>query len=284
MLILLGYCTPIPMEADLRPDPEILKLWDERAAAYDRLCHAQGLFTLLSNRLIDMLPADLQGAVLDIGAGSGLTSELLLARHPQCEAILLDPVEAMIALARRNLAGQRAQFRVALIEEAPALGICAVAAIASVSMQYLELEATFNALERVVEPGGRFAFNLWYHHWEETATLSGMAGWHGIAQSVCDAEGVAGLAAPVPPKSPPKTREQLMSASQRHGFRLVAEHRDQDPSAVTWGIEFMAMNPEWPVKGLEPVAREELLSAMREMAAGTTEPVVSTRFAFERMA
>lgn len=272
------------MEADLRPDPEILKLWDERAAAYDRLCHAQGLFTLLSNRLIDMLPEDLQGAVLDIGAGSGLTSELLLARHPGCKVILLDPVEAMIALARRNLAGQRAQFHVALIDEAPALGIRAVAAIASASMQYLELETTFNALEPVIDPGGRFAFNLWYHHWEETATLSGMAGWHRIAQSVCDAEGVAGLAAPVPPKSPPKTREQLMSASQRHGFRLVAEHRDEDQSPVAWGVEFLAMNAEWPVKGLEPAAREKLLQAMIERAASDMEPVVSTRFAFERMA
>ncbi len=272
------------MEADLRPDPEVILLWEGRSAAYDCLCHTQELFTLLSNRLIDMLPAGLQGPVLDIGAGSGLTSELLLARHPRCEMILLDPVEAMIALARHNLAGRRAQFHVTTIEEAPALGIRVVAAIASVSMQYLELETAFNALEHVVQPGGRFAFNLWYHHWQETGDLKGMAGWHGVAQSVCDAAGVAGLAAPAPPMMPPKTREELMSASHRYGFLLVAEHRDEDHSPVAWGIDFMAMNADWPVKGLEPAAREALLRAMHELAAGESEPVVSTRFAFERMA
>ena len=73
-----------PHGGRLTLDPEIIRIWEGRAAAYDRLCHAQALFTLLSNRLIDMLPEDLQGAVLDIGAGSGLTSELLLARHPGC--------------------------------------------------------------------------------------------------------------------------------------------------------------------------------------------------------
>ena len=212
-----------------------------------------------------------------------MTSELLLARHPRSNTILLDPSPAMLQLARRNLAGRSAQFHQMSIEGAPALGVRAVASISSVAMQYLELETTFAALERVIEPCGRFAFNLWYHHWQETAANKGMAGWHGIAQSVCDAAGIVGLPAPATPKSPPKTRDALMGASQRHGFRLVAEHRDEDQSPVAWGIDFMAMSADWPVKGLEPSVREELLRAMREWAADELEPVVSTRFAFERV-
>ena len=66
------------------PDPEKLRFWEARATAYDRLCERWEIFSLLSNRLIDLLPADLEGPVLDIGAGSGLTSELLLdiTKHP----------------------------------------------------------------------------------------------------------------------------------------------------------------------------------------------------------
>jgi len=56
----------------MTPDPEKVRIWEARAPAYDRLCHHWDIFSLLSNRLIDLLPKDLQGPVLDIGAGSGL--------------------------------------------------------------------------------------------------------------------------------------------------------------------------------------------------------------------
>lgn len=268
----------------MTPDPETVRVWEDRAEAYDRLCHRWEIFTLLSSRLIDMLPADLEGPVLDLGAGSGLTTELLLARHPRCNSILLDPAAAMIEIARRNLAGRAADFHVASIEAAPALGIRAAAAVSSASMQFLEFEPAFAALERIIEPRGRFVFNLWNHHWEETAASNGMAEWHAIARAVCDAAGVAGLPEPVPPKNPPKTRRDLMSTSGRHGFQRVEEHRDEDHAPVARGIDFMAMTSDWPVKGLSPELRESLLQAMFDRAAGSNEPVVSTRFAFERIA
>src|SRR5881394_306153 len=94
----------------MTPDPEKVRIWEARAPAYDRLCHHWDIFSLLSNRLIDLLPADLQGPVLDIGAGSGLTSQLLLGRYPLCQAILIEPSQAMLNIARVNLVGRPAQF------------------------------------------------------------------------------------------------------------------------------------------------------------------------------
>jgi hypothetical protein len=87
------------------------------------------------------------------------------------------------------------------------------------------------------------------------------------------------LVAP-PPKPVPKTRAQLTSATRRHGFEPLAEHRDNDASPVAYGVDFMAMDKGWPAPGLEPSAREGLLDRMRERAEGKVESIGSTRFLF----
>lgn len=264
------------------PDPEKVRVWEARAPAYDRLCHRWEIFSLLSNRLIDLLPKNLQGPVLDIGAGSGLTSELLLARHPRCEAILIEPSEAMVNIARVNLAGRPARFFAMGLDQA-ARDLHAVAAIASASMQFLDLEPAFATFARVIAPGGHVAFNLWWHHWEETATGEMMSGWRSIARAAC-------LEAQLPPPDTPapapdaKTRTDLMNASRRHGFELLAEHRDEDLTWVGYGVEFMAMDADWPLKGCAPEARRALLNRMHELAQGKFEALISTRFLFQKTA
>ena len=138
----------------MTPDPEKIRFWEARAPAYDRLCRRWDIFSQLSNRLIDLLPANLQGPVLDIGAGSGLTSELLLARHPRCQAILIEPSEAMLNIARLNLIGRPAQFFTMGLDGVPVHDLQAVAALASASMQFLNVEHSFATLARVIAPGG----------------------------------------------------------------------------------------------------------------------------------
>jgi SAM-dependent methyltransferase len=263
------------------PDQEKVRFWEARAEAYDRFCRRWGIFTLLSTRLIDLLPPDLQGSVLDIGAGSGLTSELLLARRPQCDAILIEPSQAMVDIARVNLAGRRARFFVMGLDEAPARDLHAVAALASVSMQFVDLEPAFAVLARVIAPGGHVAFNLWYHHWEETTDNEGMSGWLPIAQAACRE---ARLEPPVAASPLPKvkTRGEMMSASRRHGFQILSEHGDEDRTPVAIGVDYQAMSADWPVKGLEPAARLALLERMHELGQSKFETVVSTRFLFQK--
>jgi SAM-dependent methyltransferase len=268
----------------MTPDPAKVRSWDERAEAYDALCRRWEVFTLLSTRLIDMLPDRLDGDVLDIGAGSGLTSCLLLDRHPECRVILVEPAHAMIDIARRHLAGRPARF-LATGLDGPAVGaLRAVAALASASMQFLDLEPAFATLARIVEPGGHVAFNLWYHHWEETAGRDdmGMYGWIPIAKDVCREAGVE--MAPPPPRPVPKQRADLMDATRRHGFELLAEQRDQDPSPVAYGVDFMAMDKAWPAAGLDASVRDALLRTMRDRAEGKVEAVGSTRFVFRAQA
>ena len=49
--------------------------------------------------------------VLDLGAGTGLMSQAVLAAHPGAEVVLLDGAAEMIEQARENLAGARAELR-----------------------------------------------------------------------------------------------------------------------------------------------------------------------------
>jgi SAM-dependent methyltransferase len=264
------------------PDPEKVRLWSARAPAYDRLCRRWQIFAALSERLIDLLPADLAGTVLDIGAGSGLTSERMLARHPRCNVVLVDPSEAMLEIARCHLAGRPAQFVTIDLDSVAASGVHAVAAIASASMHFLDLDAAFRALARIVAPQGHVAFNLWYHHWEETAALAGMSGWQDVARAAFLALGIAPRAEAAAPRPKPKTRSELTKASQGHGFELIVERRDEFSTPVAFGIDFEAMSADWPVhRGLSD-ERRLLLDRMNELAHGQLETIVATRFLFRK--
>jgi SAM-dependent methyltransferase len=266
----------------MTPDPEKIRFWEARAPAYDRLCRRWDIFSQLSNRLIDLLPAELQGPVLDIGAGSGLTSELLLARHPRCQAILIEPSEAMLSVARQNLAGRPAQFFAMGLDGAPGRELHVVAALASASMQFVDLEPAFATLADIVAPGGFVAFNLWWHHWEETAARKCMTAWQAVAKAAC-------LDAQLPPPPPraaaapkTKTRTELTNASCEHGFHLLSEHCDEYLNPISFGVDYEAMDPNWPVKGLGEEARQALLTKMHELAHGRSESLISTRFLFQR--
>jgi hypothetical protein len=157
----------------------------------------------------------------------------------------------------------------------------AVAALASASMQFLDLDPAFATLARVIAPRGYVACNLWWHHWEETAAMTSMTGWRDVAETVCQEAQLPlhVLASPTPIS---KTRIDLTNASRRHGFQLLSEHRDEYPTPIGFGVDFQAMDPNWPVKGCAPEVREALLTRMHELAQGQLESLVSTRFLFQR--
>jgi SAM-dependent methyltransferase len=266
----------------MRPDPEKIRVWEARAPAYDRLCRRWRTFSLLSSRLVDLLPADLHGRVIDIGAGSGLTSELLLDRHPDCEGILVEPSEAMLDLARERLAGRRARFLAMGLDGAPLRELRMAAAISSAALHFLDLDQAFATLGQIIEPDGHLAFNLWWHHWEDTAALKCMTGWQPVAEAACREARLSPPAQPAYPVPVAKTRAELSDASRKHGFRQLFEKRDEDLTPVGYGIEFLAMDPVWPVAGLGAAERQAVLNRMDELAQGMLEPLVSTRFLFQR--
>jgi len=148
-------------------------------------------------------------------------------------------------------------------------------------MQFLDLEPAFDRLASIVAPGGHVAFNLWWHHWEETAPRKCMTRWRAVAEAAClDAQLPLPPSASAAPKS--KTRAELTRATGKHGFHLLAEHCDEYPVPIGFGVDYEAMNADWPVKGLAPEVRQALLTKMHELADGVFETLVSTRFLFQK--
>jgi tRNA (cmo5U34)-methyltransferase len=95
--------------------------------------------------------------VLDLGAGTGLLSERVLAAHPAAELVLLDGAPAMLAEARTRL-GERARYVVGdLAEPLPAGPWDAV--VSALAIHHLPDAGKADLFARVregLEPGGIF--------------------------------------------------------------------------------------------------------------------------------
>ena len=85
----------------------VIHSWHERARAYHTLTNTQPVFQAMADRLIDLLPAPFNGTAIDLAAGAGLVSELLLSRWPQARVYLVEPAQAMLDQALQRLAHHR---------------------------------------------------------------------------------------------------------------------------------------------------------------------------------
>ncbi|GAC1486073.1 MAG: class I SAM-dependent methyltransferase [Solirubrobacteraceae bacterium] len=95
--------------------------------------------------------------VLDVGAGTGLLSGLVLAAHPGIELHLLDGAPAMLAQARITLAG-RAQFHEGDFSDGLPAGPwdAIVSALAIHHLEHADKRALFVAIHAGLAPGGVF--------------------------------------------------------------------------------------------------------------------------------
>jgi tRNA (cmo5U34)-methyltransferase len=96
--------------------------------------------------------------VLDLGAGTGLMSQAVLARYPEAELVLLDGAAEMIAEARERLPGARVTMVQAdLRDELPAGPFDAVvSALAIHHLEHPEVRGLLNRIHAVLRPGGVF--------------------------------------------------------------------------------------------------------------------------------
>jgi trans-aconitate 2-methyltransferase len=130
--------------------------WD--ATTYDRVADA---LTRWGSAVVDRLELVGDERVLDAGCGSGRVTEQLLARLPRGRVIALDGSPAMLAEARRRLAGKLSQLEFVCTDLGRPLPIAPpVDAILSTATFHwiADHDALFANLAAVLRPGGQLVF------------------------------------------------------------------------------------------------------------------------------
>lgn len=140
---------------------EIKKAFDSGASAYD----AQRRFIIPGfDDFYEaaIWAAEWQGenpAILDIGAGTGLFSSLLLQKYPQCTITLLDVSEKMLDVARKRFFGMNNVAYRIQDYRCETLGGCYDIICSALSIHHLEHEEKRSLYERifqVLNEGGVF--------------------------------------------------------------------------------------------------------------------------------
>jgi tRNA (cmo5U34)-methyltransferase len=142
---------------------------------------------------VDLIPFDSGAhlAVLDLGAGTGLFSQQVLARYPRAGFVLFDLADKMLAVAQERFRSYPQQFRFVTrdyrtLQDVEAFDV----AISSLSIHHLEdtaKAALFSAVYRALWPGGAFINvdqvrgetdwlrNLYWENWLARVRQSGVA-------------------------------------------------------------------------------------------------------------
>ena len=253
----------------MNPDSQkkIISLWSERAFAYSELVQAWPLFSDMADRLVEMVESPLMESVLDLGAGTGLLARRLLDVYPNAEVSLVEPSEAMLSLAERDL-GPKVDYIQATAEGPLPEDLLVSSVLSSACMHMVPLDLAMEQAARVLRPGGVFAFNLWWHSFSETAMDGDMQDWWRPAmEEILEQDGYRAPKWPEPALRRPHSRNSLREAGKRFGLEVETIEIDEDRVDKTFAVDFMAMDKHWPVEGLGG-KRKDILQRLKDQIQG----------------
>jgi ubiquinone/menaquinone biosynthesis C-methylase UbiE len=99
---------------------------------------------------------------LDVGCGTGILTQLIVASRNPAAVIAVDPAQSQIAHARSAAADARAEFRIADAEELPFADGSFDVVVASLVLNFLSRkERAISQMCRVARPGGLIAACVW---------------------------------------------------------------------------------------------------------------------------
>ncbi|MDH4226424.1 MAG: methyltransferase domain-containing protein [Deltaproteobacteria bacterium] len=134
----------------------VKKSFSRAAATYDRHASFQKEIAAELAELIDAHP----GLTLDIGSGTGAVARLLKKKWPDINVFSTDIAEDMLKVAKEKLNGSSNMLVTADFERLPFAASCFDTALSSLSYQWAaDIGAAFRETQRVLRPGGRFAFS-----------------------------------------------------------------------------------------------------------------------------
>jgi len=228
--------------------------WDART--YHRVSGPQ---VAMSEAVLDRLELRGDETVLDAGCGSGRVTRLLLERVPRGRVIAVDGSADMVARARAELAGERADVRHADLAELRLHGGEQVDAVFSnATFHWIsDHDALFARLAAALRPGGRIS--------AQCGGEGNIAAVHATALQAAQDAGLAARFAGWPRPwnfaSPQQTEERLRAA----GFedvRCWLQAWPVEPDEPRAYLQTVCLGPH--LERLEPDEHERFLDAVLE--------------------
>lgn len=129
--------------------------YDVRATDYAAMPGNRAFYRVWAERGVALIPAGTHlGLVVDLGCGSGFSTEVLLERCWAEQVIGLDPSTAMLRLARANPALDGARFVQARAEALPLPDASAGLVLSSFAFHWFRADAAARELHRILHPHG----------------------------------------------------------------------------------------------------------------------------------
>ena len=97
-------------------------LWEKSAEQYDRYASAYPQYRETNQKLLELSTLQTGDVVVDLACGTGITTQKILDMHPDVSHVFaIDNSEAMLRIARKNIASQKVTF---ICAEAEDVGSC----------------------------------------------------------------------------------------------------------------------------------------------------------------
>ena len=117
---------------------------------------------LLARAFIDWLSPPPAARWLDLGCGTGALSATILAHCTPASVLALDPSEAFIAFAQRQIADPRITFRVGDALHLPAEAHSIDLAVSGLALNFIpEPAGALRATRQALQPGGSIGLYVW---------------------------------------------------------------------------------------------------------------------------
>lgn len=158
--------------------PASAPLHDDDAARFSFSPFAQhGFFTWVNQWIVDRVVRPVRETVVDLGCGPGAVTKLIVERLrgvAGARVIGIDPSPSALACASADVALPWVEFRQGSAEQLSHLVARADAVLFLNALHLVSDKATVLAeIRRVLQPGGRFAFNTTFFNGAYESTTSG---------------------------------------------------------------------------------------------------------------
>ena len=220
---------------------DVIRSWNVRANAYDKLIRRWPIFTSMADRLLEYISGEFAGHALDIGGGSGLLADRLLNKHPKACVTIAEPAAEMRALAMRRLGGQ-VEIKDVTSDKLDKLGVVFDAAFCSASFHLMNEKTTLPSVASILKRGSIFATNLWGHSFDEAIELNQKADWMQFLDQALGEFDQPPMSRPKIPARRIKSANELRKIGEAYGLHLLETKITTAEIETQFNIEFAAMD------------------------------------------